>query len=261
LPGLAAPVLLVASDTPYPEPLNATRRCRTRMGVGLVLARRTDRRARTLPHGCCRSPGGRADAVRDPRWKTCASAFPPRAPCRCWKRSPRRSHARGAAASPQLALASTWSSRHERPATLDHDGIAGLIPHAGRMCLLARVDAGTRDASAAPPPATSQRTIPCAARAACLASAAIEYAARQAAVHGALTGACRRPHGRARLPRQRPRRAPCTGCGWTTWRANWPSRRALAGHDASSCTPHRAPRRRHVADGRLAVVLDTPLPA
>jgi hypothetical protein len=39
LPGLAGPLLLVASDTPYPEPLNATRPLPDTMGVGLVLAR------------------------------------------------------------------------------------------------------------------------------------------------------------------------------------------------------------------------------
>jgi len=38
LAGGAAPVLLVASDTPYPEPLNATRPLPDTMGVGLVLA-------------------------------------------------------------------------------------------------------------------------------------------------------------------------------------------------------------------------------
>jgi hypothetical protein len=38
LPGLDAPVLLVATDTPYPEPLNATRPLPDTMGVGLVLA-------------------------------------------------------------------------------------------------------------------------------------------------------------------------------------------------------------------------------
>jgi hypothetical protein len=38
LPSAAAPVLLVASDTPYPEPLHATRPLPDTMGVGLVLA-------------------------------------------------------------------------------------------------------------------------------------------------------------------------------------------------------------------------------
>jgi hypothetical protein len=38
LPALDTPVLLVASDTPYPEPLNATRPLPDTMGVGLVLA-------------------------------------------------------------------------------------------------------------------------------------------------------------------------------------------------------------------------------
>ena len=38
LPGLAAPMLLVASDTPYPEPLRAVRPLPDTMGVGLVLS-------------------------------------------------------------------------------------------------------------------------------------------------------------------------------------------------------------------------------
>jgi hypothetical protein len=38
VPALDAPVLLVASDTPYPEPLNATRPLPDTMGVALVLA-------------------------------------------------------------------------------------------------------------------------------------------------------------------------------------------------------------------------------
>jgi hypothetical protein len=46
LPGLAEPLLLVASDTPYPEPLNATRPLPDTMGVGLVLARAGEPAAR-----------------------------------------------------------------------------------------------------------------------------------------------------------------------------------------------------------------------
>ena len=38
LPGLATPLLLVASDSPYPEPLHATRPLPDAMGVGLVIA-------------------------------------------------------------------------------------------------------------------------------------------------------------------------------------------------------------------------------
>lgn len=45
-PGLEVPVLLVASDTPYPEPLNATRPLPDTMGVGLVLAAPGDPAAR-----------------------------------------------------------------------------------------------------------------------------------------------------------------------------------------------------------------------
>lgn len=39
LPALAGPLLLVASDTPYPEPLHATRPLPDTLGIALVLAR------------------------------------------------------------------------------------------------------------------------------------------------------------------------------------------------------------------------------
>lgn len=57
LPGASAPVLLVSSDTPYPEPLNATRPLPDTMGVGLVLGAAGDSaagvrlKARLLPVG------------------------------------------------------------------------------------------------------------------------------------------------------------------------------------------------------------------
>ncbi len=46
LPGARAPLLLVASDTPYPEPLNATRPLPDTLGVGLVLGAVGDPAAR-----------------------------------------------------------------------------------------------------------------------------------------------------------------------------------------------------------------------
>ena len=67
LPGGGAPVLLVASDTPYPEPLHATRRLPDTMGVGLVLAgagavgARARLQARLLPVG----EAGAATPCRD----------------------------------------------------------------------------------------------------------------------------------------------------------------------------------------------------
>ena len=70
--------------------------------------------------------------------------------------------------------------------TLDHAGIAGLIPHAGTMCLLARVDAW--DARTIRCAATSHAdpANPLRSASGLLASAAIEYAAQAAAVHGGL---------------------------------------------------------------------------
>lgn len=46
LPGLGAPVLLVSSETPYPEPLHATRPLPDVMGIGLVLGAAGDTGAR-----------------------------------------------------------------------------------------------------------------------------------------------------------------------------------------------------------------------
>jgi len=75
------------------------------------------------------------------------------------------------------------------PPTLDHDGIAARIPHSGTMCLLERLlewDAqrivciATRHRDAAHPLRT---------RSGLLASCAIEYAAQAMALHGALLGA------------------------------------------------------------------------
>ncbi|MGZ5131120.1 MAG: hydroxymyristoyl-ACP dehydratase [Caldimonas sp.] len=72
------------------------------------------------------------------------------------------------------------------PATLDHAGIEALVPHRGPMCLLDRLLAwdGSRIECAAVnhrDPAHPLRT-----RSGLLASAAIEYAAQAAALHGGL---------------------------------------------------------------------------
>lgn len=71
-------------------------------------------------------------------------------------------------------------------APLDHAGIAALIPHAGAMCLLDRVEAW--DARRIRCMATSHRDAahPLRSASGLLASAAIEYAAQAAAVHGGL---------------------------------------------------------------------------
>lgn len=74
------------------------------------------------------------------------------------------------------------------PAALDHAGIAALIPHSGRMCLLDRMLAWnglglvcTADNHRAPDhPLRTRRGL--------LAPVAIEYAAQAMALHGALIG-------------------------------------------------------------------------
>ncbi len=72
--------------------------------------------------------------------------------------------------------------------TLDRDGIAALIPHAGTMCLLARLDAWSAQLIVCA--ATNHRdpAHPLRTRRGLLAPAAIEYAAQAMALHGALIG-------------------------------------------------------------------------
>ena len=72
--------------------------------------------------------------------------------------------------------------------TLDRAGIAALIPHSGTMCLLARLDAwSTQHIVCA---ATNHRDAdhPLRTRRGLLAPTAIEYAAQAMALHGALIG-------------------------------------------------------------------------
>jgi len=73
--------------------------------------------------------------------------------------------------------------------TLDHAGIAALIPHAGAMCLLERMTACSDDAIECV--ATNHRDPrhPLRSASGLLASATIEYAAQAMALHGALGAA------------------------------------------------------------------------
>jgi predicted hotdog family 3-hydroxylacyl-ACP dehydratase len=146
--------------------------------------------------------------------------------------------------------------------TLDHSAIAGLIPHAGRMCLLARVDAW--DAQRIRCTATSHRESdnPLRSASGLLASAAIEYAAQAAAVHGALNA---RAAGHSAAPGFL---ASARGVKLHRLRLDdlagelAVDTEHLAGHDRQLLYAFTV---RHqgaaVAEGRLAVVLDTPLPA
>lgn len=78
---------------------------------------------------------------------------------------------------------------HAHPATLDRDGIAQRIPHAGSMCLLEALEAW--DAEGLRCRATSHRdpANPLRSPQGLLAPVAIEYAAQAMALHGALTAA------------------------------------------------------------------------
>ncbi|MEO8153417.1 MAG: hydroxymyristoyl-ACP dehydratase [Rhizobacter sp.] len=74
------------------------------------------------------------------------------------------------------------------PQTLAHDGIAALIPHSGRMCLLHRLLEW--DAQRIVCSATNHREAdhPLRTRSGLLSPCAIEYAAQAMALHGALIG-------------------------------------------------------------------------
>jgi predicted hotdog family 3-hydroxylacyl-ACP dehydratase len=74
------------------------------------------------------------------------------------------------------------------PSTLARDGIAALIPHSGAMCLLARLESWSLERIVCI--ATNHRDAdhPLRSRRGLLAPIAIEYAAQAMALHGALIG-------------------------------------------------------------------------
>lgn len=145
-------------------------------------------------------------------------------------------------------------------APLDHAAIAALIPHAGTMCLLDRVESW--DARHIVCSATSHtgRDNPLRSASGLLASAAIEYAAQAAAVHGGLSA---QAAGRSAAPGflasaravqlHRLRLDDLPG-------ALAVETEHIAGDDGQLLYAFTV---RHageaVAEGRLAVVLDTPL--
>ena len=147
-------------------------------------------------------------------------------------------------------------------APLDHDAIAGLIPHAGRMCLLARVDAWDARTIRCTATGHADADHPLRSASGLLASTAIEYAAQAAAVHGALNA---RAAGHSAAPGFL---ASARGVRLHRLRLDELAGELaietehLAGHDRQLLYAFTV---RHegatVADGRLAVVLDTPLPA
>jgi predicted hotdog family 3-hydroxylacyl-ACP dehydratase len=146
--------------------------------------------------------------------------------------------------------------------TLDAAGIAGLIPHAGRMCLLAAVQSWEAGRIRCTATSHTDHDNPLRSDSGLLASAAIEYAAQAAAVHGALNA---RASGQAAAPGFL---ASARGVRLHRLRLD-----DLAGELAIEAE-HLAGDARQllygftvlyagqpVVEGRLAVVLDTPLPA
>jgi predicted hotdog family 3-hydroxylacyl-ACP dehydratase len=72
------------------------------------------------------------------------------------------------------------------PATLNHDGIARRVPHAGRMCLLHTLDAWSDEHIACSAVSHTAADHPLRTASGLLAPCAIEYAAQAMALHGAL---------------------------------------------------------------------------
>ena len=75
------------------------------------------------------------------------------------------------------------------PATLDHAGIAALIPHRGPMCLLDRMTSWTASSIECVAVNHRDEQHPLRSASGLLASATIEYAAQAFALHGALCAA------------------------------------------------------------------------
>ena len=72
------------------------------------------------------------------------------------------------------------------PVTLDHEGIARRIPHAGSMCLLARLERWTIDTIHCSASGHCDAQNPLRCEGVLLAPAAIEYASQAMALHGTL---------------------------------------------------------------------------
>jgi predicted hotdog family 3-hydroxylacyl-ACP dehydratase len=147
-------------------------------------------------------------------------------------------------------------------ARLDHAALAALIPHAGRMCLLDRVDAWDERRILCSATSHTAPDNPLRSASGLLATATIEYAAQAAAVHGGLmaqaSGRCAAPGFLASARSVTLHRVRLD---------DLPGELAIetehvAGDDRQLLYAFTV---RHagttVADGRLAVVLDTPLPA
>ncbi len=154
------------------------------------------------------------------------------------------------------------------PATLTRAGIAALIPHQGSMCLLARLDAWDRQHIVCA--ATNHRDAdhPLRTRRGLLAPCVIEYAAQAMALHGALVGqAAGAPASPGYLASARGVQLqvlrlddlPVPEAGADELRIEATRQAGDARQILYAFTVHHAGRR--LAEGRAAVVLNTPLAA
>ena len=206
-----APVLLVAYETPYPEPLHAKRPLPDAFGVALVLTPAAEA-ASLRAHRCSargrpgRSPGGlaaRSAARRYPRRTQPAAAAAARAPrARAGgARLPAGAMPRGGGR--RVSLGATPFNRGPAGGEpLDRRWIAAHIPHQGPMCLLEEVL--TWDAARVRCRATSHRLAsnPLRAGGRLGAVCGVEYAGQAMAVHGAIVAAMSGQRAAARLSRQ-----------------------------------------------------------
>ena len=154
------------------------------------------------------------------------------------------------------------------PQTLTRDGIAALIPHGGAMCLLARLQAW--DANGIVCTAANHRdpAHPLRTRCGLLGPAAIEYAAQAMALHGALiTQANATPVAPGflasardvRLHAMRLDALPCDASGGHADELRIEATRHAGDARQILYTFNVSHQGRPVADGRAAVVLNTPL--
>ena len=272
------PVLLVASDIAYPEPLHALRPTSDALGLALLLAPADGSTSTsTAPILTLRT----RQATRGDSLSTCGHAgLGPTVPrgasgARLAAVAGLGAHGAGAVAAggfPGAAPAGepgcwgAWVMKSQAAdALLVHHEIAALIPHAGAMCLLDHVWSWSDDEIVCTATDHRHPDHPLRSRSGLLASCLVEYAAQAMALHGAL-----RQTAAGQLAGPRPGfLASARGVQLKLWRLDevagplriqaWrqagTGSQVLYGFCASDA--HGA----SLAEGRAAVVLDTPLPA
>lgn len=147
------------------------------------------------------------------------------------------------------------------PQTLTRDRIAGLIPHQGTMCLLARLERWDDTSIACSADSHRDEANPLRTASGLLAPACVEYAAQAMALHGALLAEDATEPAPGYLASIRDVHSHVeridTVEGSLVIEA---VRQAGSGHLVSYAFAVRDARGRLLVDGRATVVLNTPLP-